>query len=139
MGFGPAASCHVPYASLAARFSFWSLSIIQHIMKHTFAFILLTLLLAACSRQAQIVGTWHQDTGTAALVFNADGSFASSGGTDNFSGTWQISDKVLTFTFTNMSAPHQGSVKGGVRCKIIRIDSHVLSYDVDGQTNSFHR
>jgi hypothetical protein len=107
-------------------------------MKYALTFIILSLLLTACSRRAQIVGTWHEKSGTIAIVFNSDGSFSSGG--DHNHGTWQISDKILTMTLTNTTDTHPGGKIGDtVRCEIIRADSHVLAYMVGGQTISFSR
>jgi hypothetical protein len=107
-------------------------------MKYTLAFITLSLLLTACSRRAQIVGTWHDQSG--ALVFNSDGSYLFDEDANHGAGTWRISDKVLTITFTNSTGPHPEFHSGGtLHLKIVRIDSHTLSFDVGGKTNSFRR
>jgi hypothetical protein len=107
-------------------------------MRLTLIFIALSLLLTACSRRAQIVGTWHKQSGAVAFVFNSDGSF-SSGESNHYAGTWQISDKILTMTLTNATGPHpNGKVGDTVQYKV-RVDSHVLSFMAGGQTVSFSR
>ena len=43
-------------------------------------------------------------------------------------------------TLTNAISPHpDGKVGDTVRCEIVRVDSHVLTYTVGGQTVSFSR
>ena len=115
----------------------FSLGIIRHTMKYTLAFITLSLLLTACSRRAPIVGTWHDQSdqsSAGALVFNSDGSYLFDRGTNHGVGTWQVSDKVLAITVTNSN----GSA-GTLHLKIVSIDSHTLSFEVGGKTNSFRR
>ena len=117
-----------------------TLGIITRIMKFAIIFITLSLLLTACSRRAQIVGAWHEKSGTGAIVFNSDGSFSSGVGANHYTGTWRISDRILTMTLTNAISPHpDGKVGDTVRCEIVRVDSHVLTYTVGGQTVSFSR
>ena len=117
-------------------------------MKTIFIFLTLSLLLTACNRQSakfskQIVGTW-QSKGAGTESFNTDASFLikerTSTQTNDYAGTWQIKDTVMTLTFTNAtgSAPE---VQAGntIDFKIIRMDAHHLSYTVNGVTNSCNR
>jgi hypothetical protein len=109
-------------------------------MRIALVFIALSLLLTACSRRARIVGTWHDQSGTFAMVFNSDGSFTSGEEPNHNAGTWQLSGKILTMTLTNSTGPHPDRDIGEtVHCRIIHIDSHVLSYKVGGQTTSLSR
>ena len=109
-------------------------------MRFTLVFIALSLLLTACSRQAQIVGTWHEKSGTGEVVFSPDGSFTAGGDTNHVAGTWQISGEMLTMTITNSTGPHPvGKVGPTVQGRIIRVDSHLLTYTSGGQTYSFSR
>ena len=116
-------------------------------MKIIFTILTLSLLLTACSRQdanfsKQIVGTWQANGDVE--MFNADGSFlvttSNSDHTNDYAGTWQIKSGVMTVTPTNVSGPEpEVQVGDTMLFKIIRIDAHHLSYEINGQTISCNR
>jgi hypothetical protein len=111
-------------------------------MKYALIILASSLLMTGCSRQdakfsRQIVGTWKSEGDT--QVFNSDGSFLfrtlSSGHTNDYAGTWQIRSGIMTVTPTNATGPDPEVQVGDiVHFKIIRIDAHLLSYTVSGQT-----
>ena len=114
----------------------------------TRAHILFTslLLLAGCGHHSDaairksLPGTWHGKSGTGEVVFSPDGSFTTGGDTNHDAGTWQISGEMLTVTITNSTSPPPvGKIGPTVQGRIIRVDSHFLTYTSGGQTYSFSR
>jgi len=109
--------------------------------------LLLSLLLASCSRRDaqlshQIAGAWNHDyPGTpVVLTINSDGSFTSKmwyqnlhpNQTNTWSGTWQISDGVFIVTCTRSNDVPVASVS---HCKIIHLDAHDLTCEIDYLAN----
>jgi hypothetical protein len=87
---------------------------------------------------SQIAGIWTSEGLT--ITFNSDGSFTVGGDTKHDAGTWQISGKMLTMTITNSTGPHPvGKAGPTVQGRIVRVDSHLLTYISGGQTCSFSR
>jgi len=125
----------------------FSLGIIWQIMKYTFTFIALTLLLTGCSRRDaklshQIAGSWQG--GPARWSFNSDGSFSTgdsrgTNGTSIYGGTWQIQNGILTMVLTNTSGPKAGIVGTKMTLKIVSVDAHHITYDVRGHTTTMNR
>lgn len=109
-------------------------------MRFILILIALSLLLTSCSRRSRVVGTWHDSSGAVAVVFNPDGSYTSGDNDTRYTGIWRINGQMLVMTLTNVTGPHPyGKVGDTVRFRIIRVDSHVLSTKIDGQTNSLNR
>jgi hypothetical protein len=90
---------------------------------------------------SQIAGIWTSEGST--ITFNSDGSFTAGGDTNHDAGTWRISGEMLTVTITNSTDPHSvgpvGKAGPTVQGRIIRVDSHHLTYTSGGQTNSLSR
>lgn len=108
-------------------------------MRLILIFIALCLLLTACSRRSRIMGTWHDtSSGAVAVDFKHDGSFTIGGNETNNIGIWRISGQTLVMTFTNATG-QDGKVGDTARFRIIRLDSHLLSLKIGGQTNSLSR
>jgi major membrane immunogen (membrane-anchored lipoprotein) len=121
-------------------------------MKTIPTILALSLLLTACGRhdaqlRKQITGTWADDRpgslGTMTLA--SDGSFSSRWRTPNhtntWEGTWQISDGVLIMTNTKSNDVPITTISHD-KNKIIRVDDHVLTCEIDylgNQTISYHR
>ena len=119
----------------------------QNIMKYVLAFVVLTLLLTGCSRDARlarkIAGTWQVDS-TMTEEFKPDGSFLfssrHSNQTNNYMGKWQIRDEFMILTLTNSSGPKPDGHSGDtVRFQIIHIDAHHLTCVMGRQTNTISR
>ena len=110
--------------------------------------ILLTslLLLAGCGHHSDaairksLPGTWNEKSGAGKIVFSPDGSFTTGGDTNHDAGTWQISGEMLTLTITNSTGTAPvGKLGPTVQGRIIRVDSHSLTYTSGGRTYSFSR
>jgi hypothetical protein len=91
----------------------------------------------------QIVGTWQHDSRfSPSMTILADGSFVSSFVSTNhtvvltYQGTWQIKDRELIMTITNVggSIPHEpvGSID---RLRIIELDSHHMTFTYQAAPN----
>ena len=111
---------------------------------------------AALARE--VVGTWTKDTFnvntfsvTNPVIFkhtiSPDGTFSYVHGRKSvpvtFQGTWQVKDGEFIATFTNSfgtrnygAAPVAGKVS---HYRILHLDEHQFSYEVDGITNSLTR
>ena len=124
-----------------------TLGIIGRAMKYTLIILASSLLMMGCSRQdakfgKQIVGTWKSEGDT--IAFNSDGSFLartlSSGHTNDYAGTWQISGGIMTVSPTNTSGPDPEVQVGDIEhFKIVHLDAHHLSYTIGGNTVLFNR
>ena len=87
---------------------------------------------------SQIAGSWT--SGDSTITFSPDGTFAVAGDAGHDAGTWQISGQMLTLTITNSTSPHPvGKAGPTVQGRIIRLDSHVLTYTSGGRAISFSR
>ena len=116
-------------------------------MKHTIAFITLTLLLTACSHSdvktsQQIAGVWQ--VGTGRVTFNSDGTFSTvkpdGSGTNIFSGTWQVQSGFLDMVLTNVSGPNPKARVGDTkRLQIVSTDAHHITWEMGGQTVTWSR
>jgi hypothetical protein len=91
----------------------------------------------------QIVGTWLiRGRSGSSITYSADGSFITSIESTNhtvtltYQGTWQVKDREVMLTSSNVagSIPHEpvGSVD---RYKILELDSHHMKFSYQAATN----
>ena len=119
-----------------------------YVMKQKLTILVLGLLLSGCSQhdandtkyRTQILGTWHQASAPrgvdSTMTFASDGTFSSPSQEAShpkpYTGTWQISDGVLTlshtdpagtneyFTITQLDEHQMISAEGGVTFSLSR-------------------
>jgi hypothetical protein len=116
-------------------------------MRFSAVLVMLALLVASCGRHdkadRQIVGTWQRD-GSSDLIITilGDSSFISSFESTNhtvvltYQGTWQVKDRELMMTITNVvgSIPHE-SVGSIDRLRIIELDSRHMTFAYQAASN----
>jgi len=99
-----------------------------------------SLLITACSRRGisdfllrkEVIGSWSCTNGIGATIIAPDGSWCSSP-TNFLAGTWQVSSGILIFATMKDDFNTNHSQVGQVdRCKIILVDLHHLTYQVNG-------
>ena len=120
-------------------------------MRFSAVFVLLALLVASCGRHdkasQQIVGTWQKaGSSNPSITILGDGSFITIYERTNhtvettFQGTWQLQDRELLLTATNVDASIDASYQhepvGGIdRLRIIELDSHHMTFAYQAAVN----
>ena len=116
-------------------------------MRFSTVFVLQVLLVTSCGRYDEtshlIVGTWQRDSSVSPrMAILADGGFTTSFESTNhtvdltYQGTWQIKDRELMLTSTNVAGSVLHEPVGSIdRLRIIELDSHHMTLEYQAASN----